>query len=346
MEQEEGAADETVYAGTVYPYRGGYRVVIVNKARATYKNFRILEEAETYRRERSDALGLTRTRGISYAARGLVVPKRVRRLMAGLVVLSSTCPTSPNCVYSLDQVSDGDGFIKFSRYSVAVLFGQSQDAGVPEILTYLKTFYGGSILLSAPRNGMNRAKWVLLISGDRCRPALIDIAKHATIKCKQACVALAFMDDNEANKRASAPKVKAQLSDMKRRYSEVAIDRRRIKYAYLAGLFAAEGNVDINKRGLINIKIAQKSCIPLLNLIASGLECGTVNNVCLNISGKKAVPFMRAILPFIVGPKKPQILIALQQIDDQIARRGRKRTREDEKVTERRRIEMKRHKVI
>lgn len=213
---------------------------------------------------------------------------------------------------------DGDGCISSRKTatpsSVRASVSQSRDAGEPEELRQFQRYYGGRISkTNQKRNSNNRERWMWSPEPDQLSRFLADMRAHSIVKAPQLQLALDLLGCASKEERIG---LAARMSDWKKRYHEVPIDKERITMPYLAGLFAAEGSANLTGKetARISIQIAKSSCPALLDAIKEKVGFGYIakQSGCFCVAAKNAVRFAASIQPHLVGQKVPQLEILLR----------------------------------
>jgi hypothetical protein len=97
------------------------------------------------------------------------------------------------------------------------------------------------------------------------------VQRHGIIKALQAAAALEYLASEDA---AARDALRRRVCDLNAR--KVCHDApRRLCAEYLAGLFDAEGNCFVGRRGRLYVKITQPSAPELLQHVQAALGCGS-----------------------------------------------------------------------
>jgi hypothetical protein len=213
---------------------------------------------------------------------------------------------------------DGDGtvglYVKMTGVlpKPSVYLDQASDSGEPEILAFVQKLFGGSFSSPTQRAESTRTMWRLYLDKQsRWKEFLEVIANYAILKAPQAAVALNHVETHDE-------KLLDKLKQLKKEYHLVPIQRERITWPYLAGLFAADGCVGVwtnagrGKSPRLNLHIAKRQCEPLLRAFLDYFGAGSINaHSKFLVSGAGASRFAKEIRPFLIGPKARQIDTAL-----------------------------------
>ena len=195
---------------------------------------------------------------------------------------------------------------------------QSCDRGQPPELLTLQSRLGGNITESKRKNSKWRREWRLVVGArSHVERALKIVKKYGIIKKIQAHVALDYLDSGKVD----AEKAILRLSEAKKNYSSVSIDRIAITPAYMAGLFAAEGTVALLFTGRsysLRAAIRQNGCQPLLGEIKENLGYGCLSKEGkIQFSGTSAISFLGLISPHMLRcQKRKQVRLALQYVKE------------------------------
>lgn len=235
---------------------------------------------------------------------------------------------------------DGDGSIglrkptsRCARPAPVVSVDQACACGVPPELEYIQSVYGGCIHVSkaGSKPGV-RTVWQLRVSAtNEVRRFLGDLCQYAIVKAPQARIALEYLESD----RLCPDVARARLDQAKRAYAEVEVDCARLSEPYLAGIFAADGNVGIyrsgDNQGRVVCSIAQQSCPRLLAAIRATRGCGCLlRSGSYAVSSRASLPFMRMLYPWVVGQKKAQLELAIRFQETRVRGGKRKGTPQEE----------------
>lgn len=293
---------EMVYGGGIREQASGRRRFMVRfgsgKTRKSW-SFVTKKEAEMFRREESLRRELTREERVPYFDTTFTRTEAHKQWCVGF--------------------SDGDGHLRVttsaepsSSGSVGVSIKQSRDSGEPSELTFLLLMYGGRIRKvkheKTEENKNCRQRWRLEMYGRVTAGRFLeDVIAYGVVDRPVAEILTRFNDRGCAD--ALWYKTAAEKERKNRSY--IDIDCSRFTWAYLAGLFAADGTCCIDKAGIVRANITMKTCPRLLDAISATLGVGTADWNRFEVWGEEAVYFLRSIAPFSLGAKTEQIRIVL-----------------------------------
>jgi hypothetical protein len=219
---------------------------------------------------------------------------------------------------------DGDGCViippKREKDSIGpcphIIISQSYNASVPPEFTYIAKYFNGTLWTSDKSPPPNtRKNWKFLLQSlKNVTTFLKAISPYVIKKRRQVDLALEYLRGNrEISTHAD---YKERISQCTRTYYTVEVDNQRLTYAYIAGLFEADGTVSAPKENANNFKLeaqikGSESPI-LLDAIQQYVAYGCCSGGHWKASSQQAATFCRNIQPFIIGQKKPQIVLALQ----------------------------------
>lgn len=227
---------------------------------------------------------------------------------------------------------DADGHLqigpqnKSSTGFIRVRLGQSYDSGVPPELIAVQKIYGGTIsrVLKTPRPG-ERQSWELAISVTVDATVLRDLIEMGIIRKSQAMVCNEFLE--RGRHREHVVEYQENLQRLHVQEEDVGVDEDRLVPEYLAGLFAADGSVFLDKSGTTTVSISKPTFPAVLHALVRKLGYGVVvANTRVVIHGENADTFLRLIQDHIFGQKVEQVQSCLQFRDSYRRNRGRKRT--------------------
>ncbi len=237
---------------------------------------------------------------------------------------------------------DGDGCLRIPKPTKklpnpgpVVYVMQSHDAGPPPELVYIQARYGGDMIEKPPVAGARKC-WVLRFLRANESMALIrDIATFGALKSKQARRAVDYFDQGKND----APKLFEELRLDKKNYSTIDIEPSKITEAYIAGLFAAEGSLGMNKASdggyVLQTTITQYGCGRLLEAIRDKIGFGSIcSGPSLRFSTAQSLTFFKTISPFLIGQKARQVQLVEEYHRSRTSKRGKKRTAEETKEME------------
>ncbi len=303
------------YAGSVCMYtrkkRKYFRARVQCKGELHLKDFRFAEEnsedikkkAEQWRTQKSDELGLTQEI-TSHVGNGIEIPKNIKEYVAGFF--------------------DGDGCIdvRMGRKrggGLRIIFSQSKNETIPEVLTFIQKYYGGKIT-SRDRSSQkgrenDRKEYNLCITAWESKPLLLDLAKYTILKQPQCEKAILFLETSEKMRilwdHPIRIDVATSLKQMKKEYNKAIIDKEKLTNPYLAGMFDADGSVYFMHKTSVRSSIAQASSLPFLKSL-----CEIIPKCRLDTNKKQVIippksSFLNDIYIFVVNKKK-QVNLALE----------------------------------
>jgi hypothetical protein len=243
-----------VGAGSIYEYRCRYQVVI-EIARVKYaKSFSFdgveanrelaLKEAESWRCQESDRLGLTKK---IYASGQ---NQSMRKYIAGLF--------------------DGDGSMGIYRSSAFVSISQSCNNEVPAVIALLRGIYDGTHTTVNPAKKEIRRKHVLTLTALKCLPLLYDILPFLPVKQGQAQLIYDWLRNRDEYSR-EATRILAndlRLMKVKEAYQSVVVRHEQLSDEYVTGFFDAEGCVVIRGDLCMRVEFNQLQSPSLLTCLA------------------------------------------------------------------------------
>jgi hypothetical protein len=229
---------------------------------------------------------------------------------------------------------DCDGSITLRRPTAkrknttpVITAGQSQKRDVPEELLQVQRLYGGSIHQKCrPNRESHRQAWVLsIVARDQVEVVLKDIVAHGHLKKRQAALAIEALE--QPTKSAEhAERISAFNQSV---YVDAVISPTSLSYAYLAGVFAADGYVAVTTFGKVIATITKRICPPFLDAVAKFVGAGGVFHAdTYRINCGQAATFLQCIEPYLFGQKVAQLRLAIQYQSDRPSRHKR-RTQED-----------------
>jgi hypothetical protein len=315
---------EKIYAGSFTTLKGKSFQIEFGAIRAFSRTFSEVKygsvdmarvAAEAYRREVSDRQGLTVTR-----------PSLVGfwEMIKDLGFLH-TEDVSDEYV---GGIMDGDGCISIDkRYQLQVCIGQSCNQESPLVIEYLNHRFGNRIDSHERININTRKVHRITLTGENARIILNCMRATCALKKDQAEIAMDFLDGRLSKSEAYAYLLQAKELKV---YKTVEIDRSRLTLPYIAGLFDAEGCVQIAHTGL-QINLAQKQSPRILYALAEMFPGGRVGDHEGKVTwcAEGATRFLKSIEPFLVH-KRSQVLCALKAREFVVVH-PRKRTIEDKR---------------
>lgn len=207
---------------------------------------------------------------------------------------------------------------------------QSKAIGEPPEFSIIQEVYGGNVRRTSPYECQEgqRPGWVLTISKyQEIIPLLKDAERYCLIKHNQARLVLNYLELDKQECLSFAIAVSMHNQD----HTKAEIDINRMTDAYVAGLFAAEGGVQLRKPGYhMRLTISQKSSPKTLKALVAYFGFGFSWKKAYEVSCGRGVEFSRRILPHLRGQKLPQLQLALQsQLRRRQGGRNAKRIKED-----------------
>lgn len=206
---------------------------------------------------------------------------------------------------------DGDGCIEASpkpsgitgktKVSISITAAQSRNRGEPSEFEFLRSVLPGTVWERRAKTAQHRASWKWQASGRSVILAtLLVMEGKAALKPRQAEIAKAFLLGNSA----AAVTVLA-LAKSKDEYQSTEVDAARVNDAYLAGLFAAEGYIAVDKG--IRVSITQRNSPELLKTIQAKFGGSIRRDEELIIWDPCASVFLARIQPMLFGAKCSQV---------------------------------------
>lgn len=209
---------------------------------------------------------------------------------------------------------DGDGTIglcdkKYPTISAA----QSQENGIPEILKIIQSKYGGWIRKKKRMSDKHRIAYEWCLVGAPALVAIYDVAQCGHLKKSQAQQIINHVKKTNSLNCSSLFKEQEKLHSLEW-YQTQIINKCDITLPTVAGLFSAEGCILIQGMSSLILDIAQKSSpnyLRAINFIFHNV--GSIErDQELIFFGQHAANVMEQILPYVIGPKRKQILLALE----------------------------------
>lgn len=207
---------------------------------------------------------------------------------------------------------DGDGCIRFSAgprrgsACVKVIVAQAYNDGIPPELSLFKELFSGGIYRGvAPKKETQRQSWRWECTTRTMIGAVVAIvADHGIIKQRQAETARKFLRGEVDGHDAWLACARA-----KDQYSESVITVERLTDAYLAGIFAAEGSVRIEKS--LTVVIAQQCCPAFVYKLVELFDGAFSGNGKWVAYGNAAFSFLSRIRAHLFGQKVAQVDVAM-----------------------------------
>lgn len=227
----------------------------------------------------------------------------------------------PEVQQFISGVIDTDGCIQFRDGHLGrekpfpqVCIEQAHEAGEPAELVYIQRFCGGDIIEVTPKpqpRGRRRL-WRLAITRLHEVEYVIRMhVRYGVMKKPQAEVVLLYLE----NDRLCGQECHRLITEMKQIYHLVKIDLDRLTFAYLSGVFAGDGCVDMKKNPptfSVRARIARRSCIPFLEAIRTKVGAGQIEAATnFALYGRQAAAFLENIRPYLQGQKVAQVDMAL-----------------------------------
>lgn len=263
-----------------------------------------IELAENLRRFMSNKLGVTYTKDPPLS-KTLHVPETTKQHIAGFF--------------------DGDGTCNvWKRGTTRVSFCQSQNDGIPVILTHIQSIYGGNIRTEKRSNNpKHRDKHVLCISEEKLLWDIVrDMIPYSTLKKQQLQLVWEFLVSKRCGNNPCWEQYNNQIKTWHNlsEYQTVNISADQLSYAYLSGLFDAEGCACLDKKLCYRMEIAQKSSPSLLKSIQMFTKQGKIHKGKIQFGSSTGMKLARQMLPFSVQ-KKDQLkdsITIMQDMQDRI----------------------------
>jgi hypothetical protein len=197
--------------------------------------------------------------------------------------------------------------------ALEVVFSQSCNAHVPEVLTFIQTYYGGTIRSQTRADRPQyRTEHSLHIRAKDFSVVLGYLRAHSALKSNQTTIAQQWLaaTDQEEKLQCNQQLKSCKTSEA---YNSVPIEQSMVCDEYIAGLFDAEGCVSayLCDRAL---EIAQKNSTNLLKAVRSHLGVTatlspTKLTLCSNDSIAHALKVMRPHL--IVKKEQADLMLRL-----------------------------------
>jgi hypothetical protein len=205
---------------------------------------------------------------------------------------------------------DGDGSISLSStYDLRVEIGQSCNEKIPLVMEWLGSLFESTIYSHKHSHPGRRMTHRIQPLGKNARRMLDIMLKYCVLKSDQAEKALQFLD-GEISPQIAYEYLK-QAKEVKT-YQAIDIDKSRLTLSYIAGLFDAEGCVDVIGSTCIRARIAQQQSPKLLYLLTELFPGGRVEQENqISWEAENATRILRAIEIYTVH-KRSQILCALK----------------------------------
>nr|QYA18816.1 LAGLIDADG homing endonuclease [Clandestinovirus] len=285
---------DVVYAGSVYRTSKDWRFVLtINKQTVVLNTYNINThgEQQAHSLAENDRKTESNTRGLTIHRK--IPPTQMIEYFAGFF--------------------DGDGCFGTSKDSnLRITLSQTSGNGIPSVLSTLQYYYGGCIRSHVPKRGVKeyRPHYKLRIAGPAAIWLLRDLENVSMIKANQVHVSLRAASEPLQARSTSIKSLKRAKLISNMQALEFNAQDQRLTWAYVAGLFDAEGCVRF-PAGL-RLRITQKSNPSILFAIKDklGVLGKAVNNGVLDLAGKNAEELAWRILPFVM-PKKDQLIYAL-----------------------------------
>lgn len=214
---------------------------------------------------------------------------------------------------------DGDGCISLNTPSAhdpsptpTIQIRQSKTEGVPEELELIRDHFGGTLHVKEPEKESHRPNWCLSICAKTDVARLLEsIRDYILIKKRQVELALEYISKGKEDHYDYYH----LLREAKQDYSNVVICSDKITAPYAAGLFAADGSVELYQTDgyyRLSSKITKKMCRPVLEAIRQWMGCGCLRVKDVKFTANQSMVFFTRILPYLRGPKLEQIHLAMK----------------------------------
>lgn len=281
---KEALTSDVVYAGSVTWHKNRYwnvrltknRQIISNKAFAkSFYGDDGIKIAEAHRMTESDLHGLT--------IRRKHPPQRVKEYIAGFI--------------------DGDGCFgveqKTGQSRVSVY--QSQEAGIPKVLLFIQSWYGGSIIKPRRRAATRRLSHSLEIRGPWAVWLMRDFLEVGILKREQAAEILRMRAMSRGERSSTAKDIQRSKKLTTKQSVQLTPTDQRLTWPYITGLFDAEGCVEF--RGSPYICISQLSNFSILECIRHKIGEGhatVYKHGVLRVSAQQSIQLTRRMILYSI----------------------------------------------
>jgi len=152
-----------------------------------------------------------------------------------------------------------------------VMFAQSQNDGIPLVLSKIQGLYGGYFIQIPPKNDKQRLMHRLLIKRKEHVLRILDVMiRFSALKYNQAEYLKSILTDgNLCDTLQLANEKSTVLKNMHHSYNTLKIEESRLTHGYIGGLFDAEGCIFLSKQGRFTVSITQKGSPLLLQTISN-----------------------------------------------------------------------------
>eukprot|EP00438_Fugacium_kawagutii_P014588 Skav231487 [mRNA] locus=scaffold820:371090:372376:+ [translate_table: standard] len=159
-------------------------------------------------------------------------------------------------VQYLAGVFDGDGCVKPDSNLSGIQLSVGQSASnVQAIFPFLCKF-GGSICLGSSGIGSRRPSVQWIVSGNAARAAVAELHEHCFVKREQLEIAMKWP---ECKTKREEFALKLKLLKMKQPEIEVDTAAKAVSWPYFAGLFDAEGCIEISSTSrVVQLRLSQR----------------------------------------------------------------------------------------
>jgi hypothetical protein len=216
--------------------------------------------------------------------------------------------------------SDGSIIYQSEGNSLTVVFGQSQNSGIPDVLTFIQKYYGGHINgpYEVPKKsgeGFDKDAYRLVVGGFKnCLQLLKDLSKHIILKADQVLLALELIDavNKKQVERYQEFEDKFKLAHQRSSYLKIIPDASRLTPAYISGFNDGDGSCFISLNGEVKtmkfeVDITQSNSLKLLHCINKYFDnSGYIGETAVRFSGTAAFKVLDTIRQFSIV-KREQI---------------------------------------
>jgi hypothetical protein len=200
---------------------------------------------------------------------------------------------------------DGDGCISLREdYQLFVGIGQSCNEKIPLVIQWLGALFEIQVYSSEYHHIRPNQRMMhrLVLRNGYTRPMLNIMLEHSIIKRDQAEKTLQFLNGEISARDAYEYLKRAKEKEV---YQNVSIDRSKMTFPYIAGLFDAEGCVWARATVLCT-NITQPQSPRILHLLTEIFPGGRVQDEAqVTWEAERATRFLSAIEPFTIH-KRPR----------------------------------------
>lgn len=209
---------------------------------------------------------------------------------------------------------------------------QSRDAGPPPELEYIQKHFGGTLHVAREAEGLTRKSWVLVIASIEESAKILSVVKKCGVmKCGEAQIALDYLEGGREDSEFAIAALKLERNTR----NDIEILSERLTDAFLAGLFAADGYIGVD-RWRIKACITRRDCTSLLEAIQKKLGYGNVSAGKIQFASGQTEDLLTRIRPHLEwSQKREQVDAALEFHRSRTSKRGRKRSVEENDKIER-----------